>query len=337
MTCSMFSAKFAALAALCVAESVCAAVSAPLGCLMEPDRVAEVGSSVVGVVDSVAVERGDRVRQGQTLALLKADVERASVVVSKARAESEADVHIAQANLEFARQKLARAEDMARQEFIATQMLEQLRAEAKVAEQRLAFAREQQRIWRAEHELAQQQLSQRAIRAPFDGIIAERYITAGERIEEKPAFRIVKTDPLRVEVVVPSTMFGMVRSGMTAQILPDLPGATKMDAKVVLVDKVIDGASNTFRVRAELPNANAALPSGLRCKAELAERTAVGGDTGMPTDRQSRVVTPVDGSRTGHARTKTSKPDSAPGPAVPAPPIVSPGPDRRPGLARVNP
>ena len=57
----------------------------------------------MGVIDSVAVERGDQVRRGQTRALLKADVERASVSVSKARAESEADVHSAQVNLEFAR------------------------------------------------------------------------------------------------------------------------------------------------------------------------------------------------------------------------------------------
>ena len=36
------------------------------------------------------------------------------------------------------------------------------------------------------------------------------------------------------------------------------------------VDRVIDAASNTFRVRAELPNANSAIPSGLRCRAEIA-------------------------------------------------------------------
>ena len=38
---------------------------------------------------------------------------------------------------------------------------------------------------------------------------------------------------------------------------------------MVLVDRVIDGASNTFRVRMELPNADLSLPAGLRCKADL--------------------------------------------------------------------
>jgi multidrug efflux pump subunit AcrA (membrane-fusion protein) len=57
---------------------------------------------------------------------------------------------------------------------------------------------------------------------------------------------------------------------MAAQITPELPNAVRLDTKVVLVDRIIDAASNTFRVRAELPNANAAVPSGLRCRAEMA-------------------------------------------------------------------
>jgi RND family efflux transporter MFP subunit len=280
-----WSSGLGALVLALIANSPVAAQPAPLGCLMEPDRVAEIGSPVVGVIDSIAVERGDRVRKGQTLAMLKADVERASVNVAHARAESEADVRSAQANVEFTRAKLARSEELVRQDFIARQALEQVRAEAQVAEQRLALAREQQRVWRAEHELAQQQLGQRMIRAPFDGIVSERYVSVGERIEEKPAFRVVKIDPLRVEVVVPSSLYGSIQPGMTAQILPDLPGATKRDARVVLVDKVIDGASNTFRVRAEIPNANAALPSGLRCKAELATQGAIARDTSRPAGR----------------------------------------------------
>ncbi len=40
-------------------------------------------------------------------------------------------------------------------------------------------------------------------------------------------------------------------------------------ATVAVVDKVIEGASNTFRARLSLPNANNALPAGLRCKADL--------------------------------------------------------------------
>ena len=131
-------------------------------------------------------------------------------------------------------------------------------------------AREQKRLARQEVQFAQAQLGMRQIRAPFAGIVADRYVNAGERVEVKPMFRLAKIDPLRVEIIVPAAAYGSVQKGVLAQIIPELPNAAKLDAKVVLVDKLVDAASNTFRVRAELPNGKAAIPSGLRCRAEIA-------------------------------------------------------------------
>ena len=44
----------------------------PLGCLIEPHRVADVGSPVIGVIEQLHAERGDRVTAGQPLATLRA-------------------------------------------------------------------------------------------------------------------------------------------------------------------------------------------------------------------------------------------------------------------------
>ena len=249
----------------------------PLGCLIEPDRIAEVGSPVIGVIEAINVERGDRVRRGQILATLRSDVERASVNVATVRAQAEADVRGAQANFEFMRDKQARAEGLVEKNFISRQALEQARTETSVAEQRLAQAREQQRILHRELDLARAQLDMRSIRAPFDGIVADRYAWPGERVEEKPILRLAKVDPLRVEVVIPAAMFGTIRAGSILNVTPELSSVGTLRAKVVLVDTQLDAASNTFRARAELPNANSRLPSGLRCKAELAQQGPLAG------------------------------------------------------------
>lgn len=241
----------------------------PLGCLIEPFSVSDLGSPVVGVIEQVHVERGDRVRAGQPLATLRADVERASVTVAQGRAQAQGEFKAAEANAELARQKLARAVDLARQEFISAQALEQARAEALVAENRLVQAREQRDIYAREHELARAQLGLRTIRSPSNGVVADRYMSVGERVEEKPMFRIAVVDPLRVEVVLPAALYPAVSKGLEMRITPEFPGAQPRLAKVVLVDKVIEGASNTFRARLTLPNADNKLPAGLRCKAEL--------------------------------------------------------------------
>jgi hypothetical protein len=44
-----------------------------------------------------------------------------------------------------------------------------------------------------------------------------------------------------------------------------VPGGTAQRARVVVVDRLIDAASNTFGVRLELPNEDYAIPGGLRC------------------------------------------------------------------------
>ncbi len=263
--------------------------AAPLRCVIEPDRAAEVGSPVIGVVESINVERGDFVREGQVLAKLRANVERASVGAATTRAQADADVRGAQANYEFMRQKQTRAEELVQKNFISQQALDQVRTETSVAQQKLVQAQEQQRVAQQELQLALAQLRQRSIRAPFDGIVAERYITVGERVEDKAMFRIAKVNPLRVEVIVPAAQFGSVDQNMTARVTPDLPNATVLQARVVLIDKLIDPASNTFRVRAELANVDNALPSGLRCRAEL-----VAGDmaSAQPASPATRAVGP---------------------------------------------
>jgi membrane fusion protein, heavy metal efflux system len=241
----------------------------PLGCLIEADRVADIGSPVVGVVAQMNVERGDRVSKGQVLAVLRATVERASLSVASSRAESVAEVQAAQANAKFARDKLQRTEGLFGENFVSEQAVNQARAEADVAEQKLLLVRDQRQVSQQERGVAAAQLSQRVIRAPMDGVVAERFVTAGERVDDKPLMRIAKMDPLRVQLVVPVSMYLQVQMGGNANVMPDLPGAKALSAKVTMVDKVIDAASNTFRVHLELPNANGELPAGLRCRASF--------------------------------------------------------------------
>lgn len=254
-------------AALLAAAPAAAATLA--GCLIEPERSAEVGSPVAGVIERVEVERGQRVRKGQVLAVLRAEVERASLDVAKSRAESNADLEAAAANAAFQHDRLVRAEDLFRQSFISQQALDQARTESRLADQKLKQAREQRAISRQERDVAEAQLSQRVIRSPMDGVVAERHATAGERADDKPLLRIARIDPLRVQLVVPTSLYGQLRVGGQVAVQPDLPGAARQNARVTLVDKVIDPASNTFRVQLELPNPDLALPAGLRCKAEV--------------------------------------------------------------------
>lgn len=257
------------LAILACVYSFSAYADRPLLCLIQPDSEAEIGSPVVGVVDAILVERGDKVKKGQVLARLRSHVEAASLRVAKTRAEADADVRAAEANYLYLKQQQTRSEELFEQKFISAAALEKARAETKVAEEKYAQAQKQLDVWKREVDLAQAQLQLRAIRSPFSGVIVERHASLGERIEDKSMFRVARLDLLRVEIVVPAAMFGTITKGMVARVTPTLPNASPLDAEIILIDHFIDSASNTFRVRAALPNADGKVPPGSRCTVEL--------------------------------------------------------------------
>jgi len=263
-------AVLALLAAACTAHA-----AQPLACLIEPQRTAEIGSPVIGVVESLLVERGDRVAKGQVLAVLRADVERAAVGVAQSRADAEAEEQAATAAAAHARQRLVRAKDLHAQNFISDNALDQAKVESDLADRKLAQMREQRRISVRERDLASTQLAQRTIRSPFDGVIAERYVSPGERVETKPLLRVAQIDPLKVLVVVPASLYGRVGAGASVAVTPQLPNASALAARVTLVDALIDAPSNTFRIQLELPNPERRVPAGLRCSADLGLEAAV--------------------------------------------------------------
>ena len=256
-----------------LAAPAAAAAPKPAVCLIEPDSVAEVGSQVVGLVERLHVERGQEVRAGQPLVSLRADVERANANVAETRAGIDADVRAAAASLDLAQQKFKRAQALVKENFVSDQALEQARSERELAAQRLAQARGQQQIYQQERRVADAQLGLRSVKSPLSGVVVERYVNVGERVEERPLLRVAVIDPLRVELMVPTALYGSIQRGGQLTIRPELPGQAALTATVRQVDKVMDAASNTFRVRLSLPNPEHRLPAGLRCKADLPSST----------------------------------------------------------------
>jgi membrane fusion protein, heavy metal efflux system len=241
----------------------------PIGCLIGPEQLADIGTPVIGVVAAMNVDNGDAVQAGQALVVLSRDVEGAGVEAAELRARIDADVRAAEANLALATQRHVRAQQLLQQGFVSHQATEQARAEQVVAAQRLEQARAQKQLAARELGVVRAQFAQRTLRSPFDGIVTERFVNVGERVEDKPLMRLAMLDPLRVEIVVPASRYGSVDINDRLDIQPDLPNVAPVAATVTHVDRIIDAASNTFRVRLRLPNPGHKLPAGARCRVDL--------------------------------------------------------------------
>ena len=77
-------------------------------------------------------------------------------------------------------------------------------------------------------------------------------------VEEHSIMTIAEVDPLNVEVILPEEMYGLINVGTTGEVTPRIRGGEKQTTGVVVVDKVIDAASNTGvdNIRDLIANAN---------------------------------------------------------------------------------
>ena len=207
--------------------------------LIEPSEVVQVSSQIPGILEKIIVERGDRVKEGQIIARLNSNIEKAAV-------------DLAQARMEFGKRKVLRNEELYLKQLISIHDKDEMETELRISELQLREAQEKLEI--------------RTIRSPIDGVVVERFLSPGEYVGEEAIMKIARINPLYVEVVVPVEVFGAIEKGMKAEVRPEFPEAKTYSARVIIVDRVIDAASGTFGVRLELPNLDYRVPAGQKCK-----------------------------------------------------------------------
>jgi RND family efflux transporter MFP subunit len=244
-------------------------------CVIEPQQIVKLATPVEGVIARLDVDRGDVVSKGQVLGRLESGVEEATVALAKARARSEHAINGAQARVEFLRAKEGRAGKLVAKSFASEATAEEARAEARVAEEQLNEAKLNHQIASLEVWRSEELLRQRTLYSPIDGVVVDRLLVPGEyRNEQTPILALAEMNPLRVEVLLPTALFGQVRVGSEATIFPEPPVGGTHAGVVTVVDRVLDAASGTFGVRLKLPNPEFALPAGIRCRIEFRLQTA---------------------------------------------------------------
>jgi membrane fusion protein (multidrug efflux system) len=209
-----------------------------MDCFIEPHFVVKLGSEIPGVIESIEVERGDFVKKGQVLVKLAAGVERATVDLDRAR-------------LDFAVRDDERSEPLHKEGIIPISEMDKIETNLRISQSELKKAEEE--------------LKRRIILSPIDGVVVERLMSAGERVENQPILKLAQLDPLNVEVIAPAILFGSVKVGDRIEVKPEKPLKGVYTGYVKIVDRVIDAASSTFGFRIELPNKDYAIPSGLKC------------------------------------------------------------------------
>jgi membrane fusion protein (multidrug efflux system) len=204
---------------------------------LEAEADAEVVARIGGSVLRVLVEEGQQVRAGQLLANI--DPRQLRLELAQARAQ-----------LERIENDYRRQVELHQKGLIAAGAFESSRFD--LAQRRAA------------HDLAALQLSHTELRAPFDGVVAQRHIRVGQNVAAgATAFRVVDAGRLRAELHAPERQLQRLRPGQPVVLSVDALPGRQFQARVARIAPTIDPRTATFKLTVELDNAGGTLKPGM--------------------------------------------------------------------------
>ena len=215
------------------------------------DRQSEVAANVSGRIQSAPIERGQQVRQGQVLAIV--DSRSLGFTASAAAAQSRA----AETQEKLAKADCDRADGLYEKGAVSKAEYERLKSAC--SSQAFTATAAQ-----ANADLAAKQLGDSTIRAPFDGVIGERYINTGEYVQpQTKVASVFRINPVRIQISVPETATPLVKQNATLAVQVAAWGDKEFPATVKYVAPALRPQTRDLLVEAVAPNTDGALRPGM--------------------------------------------------------------------------
>jgi membrane fusion protein (multidrug efflux system) len=221
------------------------------------NRKSDVAADATGKVSATYVERGSWVSKGEALARL--DGSRAML----AQEEAQAQLAAAEAQSTLAQRDCERAERLFSAGAIHQAEYDRMRTSCKATGWSTTAAA-------ARGRLAQRAVSDAVLRAPFAGLVAERFITEGEYVRpESKVATVLEIDPLRLELSVPESAVAAVAGAAAVDFqVSAFPGQT-FRGQVRYLGPAVRRASRDLVVEAVIPNKDRRLRPGMFATAQL--------------------------------------------------------------------
>jgi membrane fusion protein (multidrug efflux system) len=204
---------------------------------LETEKMASVYSRVQGLVDNISAEEGDNVNKGQLLMTLEAD----EYVLAEEKAR-----------LNYLNQKsdFERLEAMFEQNLLSKEEFEKARFTLQGLE--------------VDWKQAKLNLSYTRITAPISGVVGNRLIKPGDRIQPTDKlFTVINTNEMIAVVYAPEKELGNIRKNQTAYITSDHLAGEQYEGWIKRVSPVVDPQSGTFKITVGVKNKDNVLRAGM--------------------------------------------------------------------------
>lgn len=123
---------------------------------------------------------------------------------------------------------------------------------------------------RADVKLAEKRLNDATMRAPFDGIVAQKHVSVGQYLKDNMAIvTLVKTNPMRLRVDVPETASGVVKVGTLLTFTTDAIPGKEFQAVVRELNPSLDAKSRSLTAEARFVASDSRLRPGMFAQVNL--------------------------------------------------------------------
>jgi RND family efflux transporter MFP subunit len=231
---------------------------------LSAEKTASIRSEVSGAVVAVLADPGAPVAQGAPLARVDDTVEREAWLSAKSA------VTQAQLAADIAQRETGRSEKLLAAGAIAENALEATRRSELAATAALDDAKSRLAS-------AQKTLDNTVIRAPYDGVVSERQVNAGDIVSPgSPMFTVVDPGTMRLEGAVPADKLGLVHVGAPVKFeVTGYPGRD-FEGTITNIYPSADPMTRQVRLFVRIPNAGKGLVAGLYATGRVTSATRRG-------------------------------------------------------------
>jgi len=227
----------------------------------QPVSRVEIHAAIRGILAEVNVKEGQSVKKGEAMVKLDDSLQKQKVEFERVSAEGTAEVKYAENQLEYAKNELDLLQRLSSPPLAE---LQQKQLAVKQAMLSLEAAKDKQAQSQAKYKEELITLQLMTLTAPIDGYVMRVNKEVGEQTDENPVVVVVQTSKLTAVFYPPKELFGKIAEGDKVAI--DFEGQ-KREGRVVAVDPIIDPASQIFRIKLEVDNADGSLAAGVNATA----------------------------------------------------------------------
>lgn len=251
-----------------------------------PSKVVDLAFTQPGQIAEILVEEGQRVQSDQVLVRLDDTVERVALEQIKAQAENKTRIEAAQAQYDKKVADYEQMLEMSKKKVATKWELENARLEKVIGELSLELAKFEQQQTRQKYEETLARLERMVLRSPIDGILDRKAFETGESADAlEKVLRVVKLDPLWVEVPIPLTISRTIP--LKAKVDVTLADGSSIEGSVTYKSAMADAATGKQILRVEFPNSDLR-PAGENVKITFLPENLPSATSPDPTQTESK-------------------------------------------------